>query len=101
MTEKKFNFALGSRRLTENESKAVETAKRVFRESLQRHQGQTVAGHAVFKAGANLTATATVKRAAATNAPQTGAVTQRGTDRPRKGVEGWSSKTVASSSRKY
>lgn len=53
MDGKKFNFDLGNRRLTVDEAKAVEIAKRVFHVSFARH-GRTgsAAELAVFKAAA-------------------------------------------------
>lgn len=102
MTEKKFNFDLGSRSLTANESRAVETAKGAFRASLERHLGQTVAGHAVFKATSNATGAGMGSRPRGTdvvngNAP----LPPRGTDAVGKGTASWKTKKVASAGRKY
>ena len=101
MTEKKFNFDLGNRRLTANESRAVENAKRIFRESLQRHQGQTVAGHAVFKATSSGSAVGTVTRGTVVLASDQAPAPQRGKEATREGIEDLRSNKVAPAHRKY
>lgn len=51
MSDKTFNFDLGNRHLTANETKAVEIANGKIRESLERHgQLKTTFGMAIVKA---------------------------------------------------
>jgi|SRR5471030_1470124 len=116
MSDKKFNFNLGNRSLTADESTAVEIAKERFRKSLTRHHDQSVAGRAVFEATATVTAAGTIVRprgsdVGAGNEPAkargTGVVSgnetakPRGTDVVRKVPSSWTTNTVAPPNRKY
>jgi hypothetical protein len=103
MSDKKFNFNLGNRRLTAEESNVVENAKRLFRESLERHRGaQAVAANAIFKATSNATAAASVSRPLGKEVV-TGKATPnaRGTDVVGSGSSSWSTNKVAPTHRRY
>jgi hypothetical protein len=103
MSDKNFNFNLGNRRLTADESRAVEIAKRVFHESLVRHgKGDGVAARAVFVVKSDMTATGTVTRAHGTD--QVGgdaAPKPRGSQAGGKGTASWPTNKVAPAIRKY
>ncbi|WGG48802.1 hypothetical protein [Rugamonas sp. DEMB1] len=103
MNEKTFNFNLGNRRLTADESRAVEIAKRVFHESLVRHgKGDGVAARAVFMVKSNAAATGTVTRARGTNPLGDDAAQKpQGTQAGGKGTASWPTNKVAPAIRKY
>lgn len=102
MTNKKFNFDLGNRSLTANETMAVEAAKRVFRNSLEKHLGKTVAGNVVFKATANAKA---AEKAARPRVPDVAddkvAQRPRGTDVVHDVTTSWTTNKSAPGFRKY
>lgn len=99
MDGKKFNFDIGNRRLTVNEAKAVEIAKRVFRDSFARHgRTDSDAELAVFKATAapsetTRQGTETIKGNSLQKPPAADLV---GT-----GSEFWTTNRVASAHRRY
>lgn len=102
MSDKKFNFNLGNRSLTADESKAVEIAKEVFRRSVARHQGATVAGRAVFEATANAKPAGEVNRARGLEGgPGNVPAKPRGTDVVNKVPSSWTTNTVVPANRKY
>lgn len=116
MSEKKFNFNLGNRSLTADESTAVEIAKERFRNSLVRRHDKSMAGRAVFEATATVTAAGAIVRprgsdVVAGNAPakarSTGVVSgnetakPRGADVVRKVPSSWTTNMVAPPNRKY
>jgi hypothetical protein len=103
MSDKKFNFNLGNRSLTAEESTVVEHAKRQFRESFARHhRDHFVAGNAVFEGKSNVAATPSVNRPRGTDVVPGNAVsTPRGTDVSGKGTSSWSTNKVAPANRKY
>ncbi|NHQ94283.1 hypothetical protein [Janthinobacterium lividum] len=92
MSKKQVNFNLGSRGLTAEESAVVESAKDLFRSSLERH-GKSVAGHDVFATKSS--ATAAPKAAAK---PPPSKPTDKTLD---SGSATWTSNRVAATSRKY
>lgn len=116
MSDKKYNFNLGNRRLTADETLAVEIAKGVFRESLERHgHGKIIEGSVIFKATSGGSAKTSVHRergtddvnkvaAKARTAVAGGSETPNkplGTDGINKAPSGWSTNKVAAASRKY
>lgn len=116
MRDKKYNFDLGNRRLTADETLAVEIAKGVFRESLKRHgYGKFIEGSVVFKETSGGSAEALVRRERCTDvitkvAGKTHTAAAGGSAVPNKPLgsavinkapSGWSTNKVAAASRKY
>lgn len=116
MSDKKYNFNLGNRSLTADETQAVEIAKGVFRESLERHgHGKIIEGSVVFTATSTGSAKPSVNRERGTDVvnkvtaePRKTAAGGRatpdkplGTDVINKPPPGWSTNKVVAASRKY
>lgn len=103
MSDKKFNFELGNRGLTAEESVVFENAKRQLLVSLERHnRGGRAAGSAIFRAISNATAVSTVSRPRGTSVAAGDATSKpRGTDIIIAEGTSWRTNKVASAGRRY
>lgn len=99
----KFNFNLGNRSLTAEEVTVVENAKRLFRDSFERHSpGRILEGSAIFKATSSATAAPSVSRPLGSDViagELSPAV--RGSDIVSTGTASWSTNKTAPPNRKY
>ena len=103
MSDKKFNFNLGNRSLTAEESTVVENAMRQFRESLERHRRDQVAqSHAIFEVKSKITAIPSVDRPRGTEVGAGDPTTEaRRTDASNTGSASWRTNKVAPVNRRY
>ena len=80
----------------------METAKRVFRDSLEKHGGKAMAGRPVFKATANEMVAGNAPRPRGAGVVDGKAVKPaRASDVLRNGTTSWTTNKVASAGRKY